>query len=82
MYSLVLIYLMSWIAECIAWAVVILTQLGFIGAPVFFMGKYFLSKVSVDPTGQVGEGALLELGIVFSILAFVFMFMICCGFYP
>ncbi len=52
------------------------------GAAVFFMGKYFLSKVSVDPTGQVGEGAILGLGIVFSILAFVFMIMICCGFYP
>jgi len=43
-YCLVFIYLMSWFAEYIAWAMVALTQLGLLGGAVFCIGEYLARK--------------------------------------
>jgi len=56
-YSIMFIYLMSWFAEYIAWAIVILVQLGFIGGALFGIGAFLEMKKagqSVDESASFG----------------------------
>ena len=83
-YCLLFIYLMSWFAEYIAWAMVLLTQIGLIGGAVFCFGE-FLAKKNAAKTaganaGQDNSMAFLGGGIIFSIFGLIFLLAVWCGF--
>jgi hypothetical protein len=75
-YCLAFIYLMSAFAECISWAIVILIQLGLIGASIAGFSIYMQKKAD----NQDGAGNYLAAGISFSILTCVYMCMLYCGY--
>jgi len=78
-YCIGFIYLMSWFAEYIAWAIVITIQLGLIGGAVFFFGQYFTQKNSIEVAGQQPE-MLLAYGIGFALFACILLICVYCGF--
>jgi len=47
-YCILFIYLMSIFAECIAWGIIILVQLGMIGATIFSFGTYVAKMNDLD----------------------------------
>jgi choline transporter-like protein 2/4/5 len=77
-YCLAYIYLLSAFAEPIAWAMIVLVQLGLIGGAGFGITQYLYIKASVGSSQN--EGAFLAMGVVFSILAFCFAIAVYCGF--
>lgn len=79
-YCILFIYLMSWFAEYIAWAIVILTQVGLVGATIFCFGAYFKNKNAVDATTNAKPETLLIFGIIFALASLIFLICVYCGF--
>lgn len=75
-YCLLFIYLMSAFAECISWGIIILVQLGLIGASL----AGFALWVQRKNDGLEGAGNMLTLGIIFALLACIFMILLYCGY--
>jgi len=79
LYCVIFIYLMSFFAEYISWAIVILCQLGFIGASVFgFM--QFVKGGEENESEHNKRTMWLFVGIIFGVLAMIFACGIYCGF--
>jgi hypothetical protein len=79
-YCLAYIYLMSLFAECIAWAMIALTQVGLIVASLY---AAFLYKDRHTPAGPLSPDdayKVLAAAIVLGILAALFGLAVCCGF--
>lgn len=72
---------MSWFAEYIAWGIIVLVQLGTIGAATFCIGFYLenSSKTSVDGHA-LNPNTMLGAGIGFAIFACIFLLALYCGF--
>jgi hypothetical protein len=79
-YCLLFIYLMSLFAEYIAWAIVVLIQIGLFGATAFFMGEYLKMKDTTDVSGNNVGGKYMVGGIVSGICSLVFLCCVWCGF--
>lgn len=80
-YCVLFIYLMSWFAEYIAWAVVGLAQLGLVGATFYFINQFMAIKgQSVGEPSQKKPEVMLALGIAFGIFSFIFCLCVYCGF--
>ena len=73
-YSIVYIYLMSWFAEYLAWACVVLGELGLI-----FMGVSSTVNYISHPDYEDAPTSLV-IGLACSIMAIVFAICICCGY--
>jgi len=79
-YCLGYIYLMSLFAECIAWAMIALTQVGLIVGALYAV---FLFKDRNSPAGPLSEDdarKVLVLAIILAVLAALFGLAVCCGF--
>ena len=74
--SILVIYLLSLFAEYVAWGIVAVVQLGFIGA-AGFCALQSQNETVIAADGQTGMFALTGL---FAVLAAIFLCMICCGY--
>ena len=84
-YCLVFIYLMSWFAEYIAWAMVCLTQVGLIGASVFCFGVWMKKKNEANDVSsgtKTKDDSMMYMagGIIFAIFGLIFLLAVWCGF--
>lgn len=55
-YCIVFIYLMSWFAEYIAWACIVLTQIGLVATSIFMFSQYLAAKSG----NSVTDGTLVD----------------------
>jgi len=79
-YCLGYIYLMSLFAECIAWAMIVLTQVGLIVGALYAV---FVYKDRNTPEGSLSVDEarkVLACAIILAILASLFGLAVCCGF--
>lgn len=77
-YCMVYIYLLSAFAEPIAWALIVVVQLGLISGAGFFVTEYLAMKSGT--VSNQNEGGMLAAAVVFSILSCIFALAVYCGF--